>query len=80
MAIEAVRSLSLPAAHAFDKQDPARWNWRCTERCSGRRQQRVVGIDSYDRTLPLGDLLADALVLPLFEAGTWALGDGSCTS
>ena len=30
---------------------------------------RVVGIDSYDRTLPLGGLLADALVLPLFDGG-----------
>jgi nitroalkane oxidase len=30
---------------------------------------RVVGIDSYDRALPLGDLLADALVLPLFDGG-----------
>ena len=30
---------------------------------------RVVGIDSYDRTLPLGGLLTDALVLPLFDGG-----------
>jgi nitroalkane oxidase len=30
---------------------------------------RVVGIDSYDRNLPLGDLLQDALVLPLFDGG-----------
>jgi alkylation response protein AidB-like acyl-CoA dehydrogenase len=30
---------------------------------------RVVGIDSYDRMLPLGGLLADALVLPLFDGG-----------
>ena len=30
---------------------------------------RVVGVDSYDRTLPLGGLLADALVLPLFDGG-----------
>ena len=30
---------------------------------------RVVGIDSYDRDLPLGGLLEDALVLPLFDGG-----------
>jgi len=26
----------------------------------------VTAIDSYDRTLPLGGMLAEALVLPLF--------------
>ena len=30
---------------------------------------RVVGIESYDRELPLGGLLQDALVLPLFDGG-----------
>jgi butyryl-CoA dehydrogenase len=30
---------------------------------------RVVGIDSYDREMPLGGLLEDALVLPLFDGG-----------
>jgi nitroalkane oxidase len=30
---------------------------------------QVVGIDSYDRDLPLGGLLEDALVLPLFDGG-----------
>ena len=29
----------------------------------------VVGIDSYDHELPLGGLLQDALVLPLFDGG-----------
>ena len=30
---------------------------------------RVVGIDSYDHEAPLGRLLQDALVLPLFDGG-----------
>ena len=30
---------------------------------------RVVGIESYDRSAPLGGLLQDALVLPLFDGG-----------
>src|SRR5215475_1014736 len=30
---------------------------------------RIVGIDSYDQMLPLSSLLADALVLPLFDGG-----------
>ena len=28
-----------------------------------------IGIDSYARTLPLGGILADALVLPVFDGG-----------
>jgi butyryl-CoA dehydrogenase len=30
---------------------------------------RVVGVDSYDHDMPLGGLLVDALVLPLFDGG-----------
>ena len=30
---------------------------------------RVVGVESYDRALPLGRLLQDALALPLFGGG-----------
>jgi butyryl-CoA dehydrogenase len=30
---------------------------------------RVVGVDSYDHELPLGGLLQDALVLPVFDGG-----------
>jgi hypothetical protein len=35
---------------------------------------RVVGVDSYDRTLPFGGLLADALVLPPFDGGNMGVG------
>ena len=38
-------------------------------RFSSTRVISCVGIDSYDRMLPLGSLLADALVLPLFDGG-----------
>ena len=77
MAIEAVRSLSLRAAHAFDKQVPGALELALHAKVFGSETavrvisdlMRVVGIDSYDRTLPLGDLLADALVLPLFDGG-----------
>jgi len=77
MAIAAVRSLSLRAAHAFDKQIPGALELALHAKVFGSETavrvisdlMRVVGIDSYDRTLPLGDLLADALVLPLFDGG-----------
>jgi nitroalkane oxidase len=77
MAIEAVRSLSLRAAHAFDTQAPSALELALHAKVFGSETavrvisdlMRVVGIDSYDRTLPLGGLLADALVLPLFDGG-----------
>ena len=77
MAIEAVRSLSLRAAHAFDIQAPGALELALHAKVFGSETavrvitdlMRVVGTDSYDRTLPLGGLLADALVLPLFDGG-----------
>jgi butyryl-CoA dehydrogenase len=77
MAIEAVRSLSLRAAHAVDTQAPGALELALHAKVFGSETAvrvisdltRVVGIDSYDRTLPLGGLLADALVLPLFDGG-----------
>jgi butyryl-CoA dehydrogenase len=77
MAIEAVRSLSLRAAHAFDAQAPGVLELALHAKIFGSETavrviadlMRIVGIDSYDRTLPLGGLLADALVLPLFDGG-----------
>jgi len=77
MAIEAVRSLSLRAAQAFDKHLPGALELALHAKVFGSETavrvisdlMRVVGIDSYDRTLPLGGLLADALVLPLFDGG-----------
>jgi butyryl-CoA dehydrogenase len=70
MAIEAVRSL-------FDTQAPGALELALHAKVFGSETAvrvisdltRVVGIDSYDRTLPLGGLLADALVLPLFDGG-----------
>ena len=77
MATVAVRSLSLRAAHAFDTQALGALELALHAKVFGSETavrvisdlMRVVGIDSYDRTLPLGDLLADALVLPLFDGG-----------
>jgi nitroalkane oxidase len=77
MAIEAVRSLSLRAAQAFDRQLPGALELALHAKVFGSETavrvisdlMRIVGIDSYDRTLPLGGLLADALVLPLFDGG-----------
>jgi butyryl-CoA dehydrogenase len=77
MAIEAVRSLSLRAAHAFDAQAPGALELALHAKVYGSETavhvisdlMHVVGIDSYDRTLPLGGLLADALALPLFDGG-----------
>ena len=34
---------------------------------------RVVGIDSYDRTLPLASPLEDALALPIFDGGNMGI-------
>jgi len=77
MAIEAVRSLSFRAARAFDTQAPGALELALHAKVFGSETavrvisdlMRVVGIDSYDRNLPLGGLLADALVLPLFDGG-----------
>jgi butyryl-CoA dehydrogenase len=76
-AIEAVRSLSLRAAHAVDAQVPDALELALHAKVFGSETavrvitdlMRVVGIDSYDRAMPLGDLLADAVVLPLFDGG-----------
>src|SRR6516165_1861684 len=70
MAIEAVRSL-------FDTQAPGALELALHAKVFGSETAvrvisdltRVVGIDSYDSALPLGGLLADALVLPLFDGG-----------
>jgi butyryl-CoA dehydrogenase len=75
MAIEAVRSLSLRAAHAFDTQAPGALELALHAKVFGSETAvRVITdpmrvVDSYDRMLPLGGLLADALVLPLFDGG-----------
>jgi butyryl-CoA dehydrogenase len=76
-AIEAVRSLSLRAARAFDTQAPGMLELALHAKVFGSETavrviadlMRVVGVDSYDHNLPLGGLLQDALVLPLFDGG-----------
>jgi nitroalkane oxidase len=76
-AIEAVRALSWRAAHAVDTQSPGALELSLHAKVFGSETavrvitqlMQVVGIDSYDRDMPLGGLLADALVLPLFDGG-----------
>ncbi|HUN44819.1 MAG TPA: acyl-CoA dehydrogenase [Acetobacteraceae bacterium] len=77
MSIEAVRALSLRAACAFDTQTHDALELALYAKVFGSETavrvisdlMRVVGIESYNRELPLGGLLADALVLPLFDGG-----------
>lgn len=77
MAIEAVRALNWRAAHAFDNQLPGALELALHAKVFGSETavrvivelMKVVGIDSYDHELPLGSLLQDALVLPLFDGG-----------
>ncbi|MBV8870829.1 MAG: acyl-CoA dehydrogenase family protein [Acetobacteraceae bacterium] len=76
-AIEAVRALSWRAAQAVDAQSPGALELALHAKVFGSEAavrvitqlMQVVGIDSYDRDMPLGGLLADALVLPLFDGG-----------
>ena len=76
-AIEAVRTLSWRAAHAVDAHTPGALELALHAKVFGSETavriitdlMRVVGVDSYDHDMPLGGLLADALVLPLFDGG-----------
>jgi nitroalkane oxidase len=76
-AIEAVRTLSWRAAQAVDVDTPGALELALHAKVFGSETavriitdlMRVVGVDSYDHDMPLGDLLADALVLPLFDGG-----------
>ncbi len=82
-----VRSACAPPRPSTHRP-PARWNWRCMRRCSGRRQRCALS-----RTLcaSLGSTATiarcrSAACSPTHwyyrcsMAGTWAFGDGSCTS
>jgi butyryl-CoA dehydrogenase len=77
MKIEAARYLSWRACRAVDTQDPAADELAIQAKIYGSETavgvitdlMRVVGIDSYDNELPLGELLQDALVLPIFDGG-----------
>jgi butyryl-CoA dehydrogenase len=87
MAIEAVRSPSLRAAHAFDTQAPGALELALHAKVFGSETavrvisdlMRVVGIDSYDRALPLAACSPTRSYCRCSMAGTWAFGDGSCT-
>lgn len=75
--IEAARYLSWRACHALDRQSPAAAELSVQAKVFGSETavrvitdlMRVVGTDSYDRTLPLASLLQDALALPIFDGG-----------
>jgi alkylation response protein AidB-like acyl-CoA dehydrogenase len=75
--IEASRALSWRACHALDTLSPGAFELSLQAKIFASESavrvigdlMRVVGIDSYDHELPLGGLLQDALVLPLFDGG-----------
>jgi butyryl-CoA dehydrogenase len=77
IAIEATRSLCWRACQAVDMQSPSAQELAVEAKIFGSEAavrvltdlMRVVGIDSYDHSLPLGRLLQDALALPLFGGG-----------
>ena len=76
-AIEAIRSLAWRACWAMDAQTPDAYELALHSKIFGSETavrvitdlMRVVGIDSYDHTLPLAGFLQDALALPLFDGG-----------
>jgi nitroalkane oxidase len=76
-AIEATRYLCWRACWAVDVQSPSAEELAIEAKVFGSETavrvltelMRVVGIESYDRALPLGRLLQDALALPLFGGG-----------
>jgi len=75
--LEAARYLGWKACHAMDAQAPGALEAALHSKIFGSEAavrvitnlMSVVGIDSYDHQLPLGGLLQDALVLPLFDGG-----------
>jgi alkylation response protein AidB-like acyl-CoA dehydrogenase len=76
-AIEATRGLCWRACQAVDAQSPGAQELAIEAKVYGSETavrmltdlMRVVGVESYDRALPLGRLLRDALALPLFGGG-----------
>jgi nitroalkane oxidase len=81
MKIESARYLSWRACYAVDTQHPAADELAIQAKIYGSETavavitdlMRVVGIDSYDNELPLGELLRDALVLPIFDGGNMGI-------
>jgi alkylation response protein AidB-like acyl-CoA dehydrogenase len=76
-AIEVTRIFCWRACQAVDMQSPGAQELAIEAKIHGSETavrvltdlMRVVGIESYDRALPLGRLLQDALALPLFGGG-----------
>jgi hypothetical protein len=56
---------------ALPVRDLPAGNWIYEMKFDGYRALAIkaVGVDSYDHEMPLGGLLGDALVLPLFDGG-----------
>ena len=81
MNIEAARALTWRACHAVDTLSPAADELALQAKIFGSEMavrvitdlMLVVGIDSYDQDLPLGRLLQDALVLPIFDGGNMGI-------
>ncbi len=75
--LEAARQLGWRACLAMDTQAPGATELALHSKIFGSETavrvitdlMRVVGIESYDCSSPLGGLLQDALVLPLFDGG-----------
>jgi butyryl-CoA dehydrogenase len=75
--IEAARALSWQACAAQDAMAPGALELSLHAKVFASEAavrvitdlMRVVGVDSYDHELPLGGLLQDALVLPVFDGG-----------
>lgn len=75
--LEAARQLGWRACLAMDAQASGATELALHSKIFGSETavrvitelMRVVGIESYDRSCPLGRLLQDALVLPLFDGG-----------
>ena len=76
-ALEACRALSFRSCEAMDRQAPDAVELALHSKifCSETAVRvitdltRVVGIESYDHANPLGNLLQDALVMPIFDGG-----------
>ncbi|WP_024520569.1 acyl-CoA dehydrogenase family protein [Bradyrhizobium sp. Tv2a-2] len=79
--IEAARYLSWRACHALDTLSPAAEELAVQAKIFGSETavrvitglMRVVGVESYDHETPLGRLLQDALVLPIFDGGNMGI-------
>lgn len=75
--LDAARCLGWAACHAMDVQAPGAQELALHSKVFGSeaavstitKLMGVVGIDSYDRDLPLASWLQDAVVLPLFDGG-----------